>query len=106
MEKRHKDKVNNYAFSIGGNRQAEKILNILYNNATVYLQRKYNKYQELIKTNKQMDIILEQKNIKYENEKQQIVNKYLKIKNISQLAQQLNISTTKISYILKEKNII
>lgn len=53
-----------------------------------------------------MDIILEQKNIKYENEKQQIVNKYLKIKNISQLAQQLNISTTKISYILKEKNII
>jgi hypothetical protein len=47
LEKRHKDEKNNYSFSIGGRRQAKKAGDYLYNNSTVYLERKYTRYKEM-----------------------------------------------------------
>ena len=44
LYKRHKNDVNNYSLDIGGNKQVVNILNYLYANATVYLDRKYEKY--------------------------------------------------------------
>jgi intein/homing endonuclease len=41
--------------SAGGNRQVAKILDWLYQDATLYLSRKYNKYLELKKQNKYYD---------------------------------------------------
>ena len=38
-----------YELKFGGNLQVKKILNILYKDATVYLDRKYNKYLEVLK---------------------------------------------------------
>lgn len=38
---------NNYTLTYGGNQQVPKLLDIIYNNATIYLQRKYNKYAEM-----------------------------------------------------------
>lgn len=49
LHKRHKDRDNdNYSIIIGGNLQVTKILNILYGNATIYLDRKYKKYKQII----------------------------------------------------------
>jgi hypothetical protein len=47
LEKRHKDNKNNYSFSIGGRKQAKKAGDYLYENATVYLDRKYTRYKEM-----------------------------------------------------------
>lgn len=33
---------------LGGNKQIEKIYNFLYNNANIYLERKKNKFEEII----------------------------------------------------------
>lgn len=38
-----------YQFNIGGNNQVKTVMNILYKNATIYLDRKYDKYLELLK---------------------------------------------------------
>ena len=46
LEKRHKDDKNNYSFSIGGRRQVKKVGDYLYQNATVYLERKYIRYKK------------------------------------------------------------
>lgn len=46
--KRHKKrKNNNFTLSLGGNRQLQKLLDWIYNGATIYLPRKYNVYLEL-----------------------------------------------------------
>jgi hypothetical protein len=37
--------------SVGGNLQVKKVLDWLYQDATIYLPRKYDKYQEFLKTN-------------------------------------------------------
>jgi len=47
LQKRHKDDKNNYSFSIGGRRQAKKAGDYLYDNATVYLERKHIRYKEM-----------------------------------------------------------
>jgi hypothetical protein len=47
LQKRHKDDKNNFSFSIGGRRQAKKAGDYLYENATVYLDRKYTRYKEM-----------------------------------------------------------
>jgi len=47
LEKRRKDNKNNYSFSIGGRKQAKKAGDYLYQNATVYLERKYIRYKEM-----------------------------------------------------------
>lgn len=44
LEKRRKNNVNNYSVSYGGNIQVLNILNYLYNNSNIYLQRKYERY--------------------------------------------------------------
>lgn len=50
LEQRYPDRnVNNYSITIGGNIQVARILNYMYNNATIYLERKYNRYLELKK---------------------------------------------------------
>lgn len=49
LEKRHKNNSNNYTLTLGGNIKVEKILNNLYSNATIYLERKYDKYIEFKK---------------------------------------------------------
>lgn len=47
--KRHKDSdVDNYTITICGNVQLKNILGKLYNGSTIHLERKYNKYLELI----------------------------------------------------------
>ena len=46
LEKRHDDNKNNYGITIGGNLQVKRILNNMYANATVYLDRKYNRYKQ------------------------------------------------------------
>lgn len=44
LEKRRKNEVNNYSVSYGGNIQTLNILNYLYDNTNIYLQRKYERY--------------------------------------------------------------
>lgn len=43
-----KNNKNNYYFSIGGNNQIAKVLNYLYKDTTVYLERKYLLYNEFL----------------------------------------------------------
>lgn len=38
-----------YQLNIGGNNQVKTVMNILYKNATIFLDRKYDKYLELLK---------------------------------------------------------
>lgn len=40
--------VNNYTITIGGNIQVKRILDSLYDNATIYLERKYNRYKQFL----------------------------------------------------------
>lgn len=44
LQKRRKNNVNNYSLEYGGNKQTLTILNYLYNNSSIYLQRKYERY--------------------------------------------------------------
>lgn len=49
LGQRHPDRnVNNYDITINGNVQVKRIMDYLYNNSTIHLERKYNKYLELI----------------------------------------------------------
>lgn len=105
LGKRHDNDINNYSISIGGNRQAEKVLNILYKDATVFLTRKHSKYIELKKENEKMDKYLAEQRLELEREKDYIIAEYHKVKNISHLAKQLGISTAKIGDILRERKI-
>lgn len=46
--KRHKDReVNNYQVNIGGNVKVDKMLDWIYKDSTIYLDRKYKKYLEI-----------------------------------------------------------
>lgn len=47
LGKRWNDNKNNYALDISGNRQVYTFLTTLYENATIYLERKYERYLEL-----------------------------------------------------------
>lgn len=48
LYQRHPERnVNNYDIDIGGNRQVIEILSFIYKDATVYLERKYNRFLEL-----------------------------------------------------------
>lgn len=52
ISSRYPDRDNNNSqFGISGNQVVRKILDWIYNGSTIYLQRKYDKYQELIKEN-------------------------------------------------------
>lgn len=44
LEKRNKNNVNNYSVSYGGNIQVKNMLDYLYGNSTIYLDRKYERY--------------------------------------------------------------
>lgn len=44
LEKRIKNDVDNYSITYGGNLQVLNILNYLYDNANIYLKRKYERY--------------------------------------------------------------
>ena len=49
LHQRYKDRdVDNYQFNIGGNYQVLRMLNLLYKDATVYLDRKYERYLKVI----------------------------------------------------------
>lgn len=48
LTKRYKNNVNNYNLEIGGNKQVGEILNYIYRDATIYLERKYQKYLTMI----------------------------------------------------------
>ena len=55
---RHPEKdTNNYSFNVGGNIQVLKILDNLYKNATIYLDRKYEKYKEVTEVYQQQEKI-------------------------------------------------
>lgn len=47
IHQRHKSNINNWQVNIGGNIQVLKILNALYSDTSIYLERKYKKYLEL-----------------------------------------------------------
>lgn len=48
LNKRHKDRNNdNYDIDIGGNIQVFNIMNYLYNDSTIFLDRKYNRFVDL-----------------------------------------------------------
>ena len=47
LQKRHDNEVNNYSIEIGGNQQVYKMLYKLYDNANIYLDRKYDRYLKL-----------------------------------------------------------
>jgi hypothetical protein len=47
LGKRHKDNKNNYSLEIGGRLQVIAIGDYMYQNATVYLDRKYQRYLSL-----------------------------------------------------------
>ena len=54
LSKRHKDKENNnYTLTIGGNKQVLKLLSLLYENASVYLNRKYEKYLKMLEISRE-----------------------------------------------------
>lgn len=53
LYQRYKRDNNNYCIDIGGNQQVLQILNYLYKDATIYLERKYKKYQELVEQYKE-----------------------------------------------------
>lgn len=61
LGKRHDNDVNNYSFAIGGNRQVENILDVIYSDATIFLKRKHAKYVDLQKQNIKMDLQLRKK---------------------------------------------
>jgi len=44
LEKRKKDKKNNWSFAAGGRLQVKRVGNCLYKNSTVHLERKYKRY--------------------------------------------------------------
>lgn len=44
LQKRRKNAVNNYDLEYGGNKQTLNILNYLYDNSNIYLDRKYERY--------------------------------------------------------------
>lgn len=46
LEKRHKDEKNNYSLTVSPPRNAMRVLDELYKNSTVYLDRKYNLYMK------------------------------------------------------------
>lgn len=48
LQQRRKDK-NNWQLSVGGRRQVQRIANLMYQDATVYLDRKYEIYNSYIK---------------------------------------------------------
>lgn len=49
LEQRHPEKnINNYQITIGGNNQVKRILDSLYSNSTIYLERKYNRYKQFL----------------------------------------------------------
>ncbi len=50
--KRHKNKVNNYTLMISGNLQVERLLEYIYQNSSVYLERKYKRFLDLKNKNK------------------------------------------------------
>lgn len=57
LGKRHKDKNNNnYSLEIGGRQQVIKIGDYMYKNATIYLDRKYQRYLDLINAPKNYSI--------------------------------------------------
>ena len=39
---------NTYYYSLGGHSQVIQFYHILYDNATIYMERKYNRFQELL----------------------------------------------------------
>lgn len=47
LSKRHKNKTNNYSLSYGGNQSVYKKLLMLYKDATIYLDRKYERFLQL-----------------------------------------------------------
>ena len=113
LDKRNEDTKNSYSLSIGGNRQVEKMLDLLYFDANIYLDRKYaryiqlkefnanvdeqikqDKYEQQLKNTLDKEILFEQKREK-KNQKKIIVDKEV----VSMYLQ--NISKTKISKILK-----
>lgn len=55
LDKRYDDSVDNYSLRIGGNRQVEQLLNYLYEDATVYLERKYKVYTLVMEQNQIRD---------------------------------------------------
>ena len=48
LDKRHKDDKNTYQIAINGTRRVQKILHELYDDASVYLDRKYKLYQKAV----------------------------------------------------------
>lgn len=44
-----KRRESTWYFSVGGNRQVLKLCHYLYDNATIWMDRKYSRYQELLK---------------------------------------------------------
>ena len=53
INKRHKMRNNNnFTLRVGGSQQIKKVCDFLYKNAHIYLNRKYEKYMELIKMSK------------------------------------------------------
>ena len=49
LEQRHPERnINNYQITIGGNNQVKRILDSLYSNSTIYLERKYNRYKQFL----------------------------------------------------------
>lgn len=54
--KRHKDRHNdNYDIDIGGNRNVLKIMNFIYDNSTIFLERKYDVYLKLLSRCQEID---------------------------------------------------
>lgn len=54
LSKRHKDKDNdNFSFSIGGNKQVLRLVTLLYKDATIYLDRKYEKYLKMLEISRE-----------------------------------------------------
>lgn len=49
LDQRHKDRDNNnYQINIGGNKKVINLLNWMYKDSTIYLERKYEKYLEIV----------------------------------------------------------
>jgi len=50
VKEKRREKI--YYFNFGGNKQIELFYHLLYDNATVWMDRKYNKFQDFLNTSK------------------------------------------------------
>lgn len=117
INQRYKERDNNnYNLNLCGNNVVMRVLNWLYFDSKIFLDRKHNRYLELKKIINKKNILKENKKLKIEVEilekeknkidvENKIINLYLENKSIRQINEILNIDRRYISKIIKKNKL-